>query len=323
MSRFSALLESEVMSHHKAREYAVVDRNDGDWMNRILIGTPITGLVRTEWMQARYGQICPTNWSMAGAFQPIYTHAPMRYLVADAQNLICKAMIEQDFEWLLMHEHDNVMPIDCFVRINEYMRNCDVPVVSGLYFTRSEPPEPLIYRGRGNSYFQDWKIGDKVWCDGVPMGCTLIHNSIIKALWERSPEYNLNGTITRRVFSCPENAYMDPEKEGSFHIDVGTSDLAFCNRLIREKIFDAAGWPEYQKMKYPLLVDTNLFLYHIEQDGRMFPVGGIPKRFLPDPKPVEHKHGSFKGLARSNSRTAANAANSRTPSKRSPKNSRA
>lgn len=271
------------MVPHKPREYAVIDRNEGDWMNRLLVGTPVTGMVRAEWVRARYGQIIPTNWSMADAWQPLPTHCPMRYLVADAQNLIVKVAIDNDFEWVVFIEHDNVLPPNAFIILNEYMQKCAVPIVSGLYFTRSEPPEPLIYRGRGNSFFTGWKVGDKVWCDGIPMGTTLIHNSILKELWKRSPEYNCNGTITRKVFSCPENSYEDPEDQSSYTIEVGTSDLAFCNRCIKEDIFKAAGWPEYHRKKYPFLVDTRLMVGHIEQDGRVFPIGGIPRQYLPDP----------------------------------------
>lgn len=298
------------MSKHKPREYAVIDKNDGAWMNRILIGTPVTGLVRYEWVLGRYGQIIPTNWSFAQAAQPVYNYAPMRYMVPDAQNLIVKTCIEQDFEFCLFHEHDNVLPQDCFVRLNAYMRSCDVPIVSALYFTRSEPPEPLIYRGRGNSFYDQWKVGDKVWCDGVPTGTLLVHNSILKALWERSPEYMVNGQKTRKVFDCPENIYDDPSKITPYQVEAGTSDLTFCSRIIKEKIFDAAGWPEYQKMRYPFLVDTNIFVPHIEQDGRQFPLGGIPKQFLPDPPKAKVLHGPLKGLdqAASRKRTAANAA---------------
>lgn len=43
---------------------AGVDKNPNpDWNNRVLIFTPTTGLVRTEWVNARYGQIIPCNWS--------------------------------------------------------------------------------------------------------------------------------------------------------------------------------------------------------------------------------------------------------------------
>ena len=45
--------------------YRTVVKESGDpgYVNRILIGTPVTGLVRVEWMQARYGQVIPVNWS--------------------------------------------------------------------------------------------------------------------------------------------------------------------------------------------------------------------------------------------------------------------
>ena len=245
--------------------------NKGTWTNRIIIGTPMTGLVRAEWVLARFGQVIPVNWSATDAIQWISTYAPLKYLVPDAQNLIVKTAIEKNFEWVLLIESDNIIPQDAFLRVNDYMRNGKIPVVSGLYFTKSVPPEPLLFRGRGNSYFKDWKMGDKVWVDGIPTGFTLIHNSILKKLWEESPEYIINGQVTRRVFEVPEKVWYDPETGGT-HTLMGTSDLAWCERIIKEKIFEKAGWPKQAKMKYPFLVDTNIFVKHIDESGRQFPL---------------------------------------------------
>lgn len=245
--------------------------NKGTWHHRILIGTPATGMVRMEWVLARFGQVIPTNWSATDCIQWMSTFAPMKYLVADAQNLIVKEAVERDFEWLLLLEQDNMPPPDAFLRVNEYMRDAKVPVMSGLYFTKSSPPEPLLYRGRGNSYFKDWKMGDRVWVDGIPTGFTLIHVSLLKAMWKESAEYVINGQVTRRVFENPEKVWFDPETRASHQI-VGTSDLAWCERVIKDDIFTKAGWPEYAKMKYPFLVDTQIFLKHIDNDGRQFPL---------------------------------------------------
>src|SRR5262245_29261399 len=41
----------------------ILDKNPGKWHNRLVIGTPATGLVRMEWVVGRYGQVIPTNWS--------------------------------------------------------------------------------------------------------------------------------------------------------------------------------------------------------------------------------------------------------------------
>lgn len=249
----------------------VVLENKGSWKNRLLIGTPSTGLVRMEWVMARYGQIIPTNWSATDAIQWISTYAPLQYLVADAQNLIVRTVIEKDMEWLLLIESDNILPQDAFIRINQYMLQKKIPIVSGIYFTKSVPPEPLVYRGRGNSYFKDWKMGDLVWADGVPTGFLLVHSSILKAMWKESAEYNINGQVTRRVFADPGKVWRDPES-GGFHLTVGTSDLAFCERVMNEGFFKKAGWPDYQEKKYPFLVDTNIFVRHIDENGRQFPL---------------------------------------------------
>ena len=71
--------------------------------------------------------------------------------------------------------------------LNERMMRNRVPVWSGLYFTKTFPSEPIIYRGHGNSYFTNWKLGENVWVDGLPMGCTMIHRDILQVMYEEFP----------------------------------------------------------------------------------------------------------------------------------------
>lgn len=246
-------------------------KNEGVAKNKILIGTATTGTVRIEWVMARFGQIIPCNWSSTDFVQWISSYMPLNYVVPDAQNLIVKVAIEKNFEWLLLLESDNVLPPDAFLRINDYMRKGDIPVVSGLYFTKTDPAEPLVYRGRGNSFFGDWKLGDKVWVDGCPTGFLLIHTSILRKMWEESPEYRLQDQVTRRVFEIPEKIWYDVEDRATYTL-TGTSDLIWCDRVIKGKFLEKAGWPKFQKMKYPFLIDTNIFLKHIDEAGRTFPL---------------------------------------------------
>lgn len=270
----------------KVDESGQIIENTGYWRSRLCIGTPVTGLVRIEWVSARYGQVIPTNWSAAEIKPWMSAIAPLHFLVADAQNIIVQKAIEMDAEWTLLIEQDNVLPMDCFIRLNEYMIEKKVPVVSGLYFTKSVPPEPMTYRGAGRGYFDKWKLGDKVWCDGVPTGTILIHNSILKAMWKESPEYNAGGMIVRRVFDSPAKVWFNQEK-GVIESSSGTSDLEWCRRIMAEKFFDKAGWPEYQKMKYPFLVDTNIFVRHIDDSGRQYPIT-VPRKF--DPNDIDSRN---------------------------------
>lgn len=247
------------------------------WKNRICVAVPTTGLVRIEWVLARFGQVMPCNWSNSDVFQFFNQCSPIGWAVADARNICVKYFIEGGAEWLLFLDHDTCPPPDLFIKMNQYMLEGKVPIVSGLYYCKGTYPEPLLYRGKGNGYYADWKRGDKVWVDGIPMGCTLIHGSIIRTLYENSPEYvckTLSGNIVvREVFKTPNECFQDPETN-LYQTKIGTEDLYFCNRVIEEKIFSKCGvdaFKEYEEKKYPFLVDTSIFCKHIDEKGTMYP----------------------------------------------------
>src|SRR3990172_6137537 len=119
----------------------------------VLIGIPMTGLLRAEWALARWGQIIPCNWSESFIIHWLHQATPLGYGVAEARNIIVDAFIKGGHEWLFFIDHDVILPPDCFVKMNDYMRKKEVPVVAGLYFAKAHPPEPLVYRGRGNSFY--------------------------------------------------------------------------------------------------------------------------------------------------------------------------
>jgi hypothetical protein len=239
-------------------------------VKRILIATPTLGNVRMEWVQARYGQIIPTNWGMVMYTQYMNSFIPLRYNIPDAQNIIVKEALEKGFEWLLLIEDDTMPPPDGFVKINQHIKNATVPVVSGLYYTKSNPSEPLIYRGRGTSFYDDWKLGDQVWADGVPTGFLLINCKLLKAMWDDSPEYMAGDVKVRRVFENPERFWFD-EETGSYNTVTGTSDLEWCTRVIEGDYLKKAGFDKIGKKKYPFLVDTSILCRHITPNGEIFP----------------------------------------------------
>jgi hypothetical protein len=246
---------------------------------RILIGIPMTGLLRSEWALARYGQIIPCNWGHNEFIQWIDQYSPINFTVADARNVVCKKLMEGNYEWLVFIDHDVVLPPNFLVMINDYMIDGKVPVMSGLYFTKSKPSEPLVYRGRGTGYYANWKIGDKVWVDAVPMGCTLIHRSIIEAMYKESPEYAVAGVPVRKVFETPMRSFWDAETE-ALNAQTGTEDMEFCSRVMRDGILKKAGWAEYQGKKNPFLIDTRLFCFHIDWNGDKYPMFGEQMRFV-------------------------------------------
>jgi hypothetical protein len=247
---------------------SIVNDSGVAYTNRILVGTATTGLVRVEWVAARYSQIIPMNWSQVQVNEYVNGSYPLRYQVDDAQNLIVKQALIGDFEWLFLLEHDVCLPDNALVILNQYLMDAKYPVVSGLYYSRSRPSEPLTFRGRGNGVYRDWKLGDLVWCDGIPTGVLLIHHSILKLMWAESPEYNVRGQTVRRVFETPRKAFYD--ENGQHNSISGTSDLYWCDRIMREKVFERTGW-NVPDPTNPFLCDTNLFCKHINMNGEQFP----------------------------------------------------
>lgn len=266
---------NHVNEYHVNENITIIkNENHKPIRNRIVVGTPTLGIVRVEWASARYSQVIPCNWAAAGIHAG-YSHTyPLGYLIADAQNILVDIAVKQNYEWLLFVEDDVILPLDAFLRINEYMRDGTIPIVSGLYFLKANPPEPLVYRGRGNGAFFDWKIGDKVWVDGVPTGCLLINGKVLKLMWDESPEYTTgNQQIVRKVFETPSKAWTDPET-GIYQSAAGTSDLYWCDRITKEKVLQRSGFEDIGNQEYPFLVDTNIFCKHIDlSTGIQYPIG--------------------------------------------------
>ena len=256
---------------------SIVNDSGGAYQNRILIGTACTGMVRVEWVAARYSQIIPMNWSQVQSNQYMSGYYPLRYQVDDAQNILVAQALAGDFEWLFLLEHDVCLPDMTMMLLNKYMRQGDVPIVSGLYYSRSRPSEPLVFRGRGNSVYDEWeespgkaKAGQElIWCDGVPTGCLLIHHTVLRLMWNESAEYMVNGQVLRRIFETPRRLEVFESMHNSIS---GTSDLNWCDRLMREKVLERLGWDKkIPDMKNPFLIDTAIFCRHINPNGEQFP----------------------------------------------------
>ena len=244
--------------------------NRKKWRFPVLISTPTEGWVRYEWAHCRYGQVIPINWAAQG-FDLNYS--AIGYSIDDAYNLITHQAIKVGVEWLLLVEDDVLLPGDCFVKMGRYMEERKYPVVSGLYFTKGVPSEPLLFRGRGNGAYKHWKWGEKVMCDGLPMGCLLIHMSILRWMSDHSEQYRVpTGEQVAKVFHTPRKVSFDILTWTSQRQE-GTQDLYFFDRVIDEKILEKTGWDELAGEEFPFLCDTGIFCKHIDRGtGKMFPL---------------------------------------------------
>lgn len=242
----------------------------GVYQHRVLVGIPTMGIVRIEWHNAVNGLIIPVNWSNS-------MQTPIGFRTDDAQNIICKEALDRKFEWVFLLEDDTIPPPDLFIRIERYMQKGDVPIISGLYPLKSSVPMPFVFRGRGNGVFRDFTVGEKIWADGVPTGCVLIHMSIIEALAAKSEDYllraNQQSVRLKKIFHTPRQVFSDAAL-GTYQKLVGTSDLFFCDQLKEHGILKAAGWGKIARRQYPYLVDTAINCGHIDRTtGHVYQIG--------------------------------------------------
>jgi len=269
------------VSELSKEQYGKLIQNPGKPTKRIMVGIPMTGLLRCEWVLARYGQVIPCNWSQADLIQFLDQWSPVEHTVADARNIIANQAVQQDFEWLFFLDHDTIIPQGTIIKLNERMQEGKVPAWSGLYFTKSVPSEPLVYRELGESYYTDWKMGDDVWVKALPMGCTMINVKLLKVMYNDAEEYTLGGTKLKRIFQTPSKIHYDPETL-NYGIHAGTEDIDWCIRVINDRVFERAGFPEYQEKEHPFLIDTSIYCKHIDWSGRQYPMQGEEVRFMPD-----------------------------------------
>ena len=193
------------------------------------------------------------------------------YTTPDAQNVIVAQCVANDFQWLLLYEDDTLPPANALILLEEYMAEMEFPIVSGLYFSKSHPTWPLVFRGRGNGAYMDFTLGDRVMCDGVPTGFVLIHRSILEWFSKHSPLYQIpDGRKIPKVFEFPRAAWYDPEHDAYFST-MGTSDLAFCDRILKEDVFRKTGWTQVAGKKNPFVCDTRIMCGHIDINGQRWP----------------------------------------------------
>src|SRR4030067_766909 len=95
--------------------------------NRVMIGIPMTGLLRAEWVLGRYGQVVPCNWSQVDCIQFLDQYTTLNFLVADGRNIIIKNFMEGNFEWLWFIDHDVILPTYTVLKWNERMLSGDIP----------------------------------------------------------------------------------------------------------------------------------------------------------------------------------------------------
>jgi hypothetical protein len=134
----------------------------------------------------------------------------------------------------------------------EMEKDPKIAICGGIYCTKEDPPEPIVFKKMGGGPFYQWKVGSVFECAGLGTGCMLVRNEVFKH-------------ISKPWFLEPDEVFVDA-KNGKPSRVVGTDDLFFCDKV--------------GKAGYKIMAHGGVLPVHIDQDGKMYtlPIDSYPCR---------------------------------------------
>jgi hypothetical protein len=151
-----------------------IEHNSGPGL---VIGLPTLGRpVPLDWAFAFKSLNAPANFNTV--FQVVKGQE-----IGFARQAIAEFAVEKGAKYLFFLGDDVVTPPHTLKQLIYRMeQDPTIDVVGGVYCTKCEVPNPLVYRGNGQGCYWDWKVGEFFEVTGMGMDCTLIRVSAFKDL---------------------------------------------------------------------------------------------------------------------------------------------
>lgn len=227
-------------------------------MPKLIVAFPFSGrYVPPEWALAISGWKFPQNTSC----DLVMIKGVKRDV---ARNTLAKKAVASGAEYMLFLDDDTAPPPNTITALMAHLDTSDedVAVCGGIYTTKSDPVEPLVYKGPGMGPFWRWKFGEVFPCWGIGTGCMMIRLSSLSKI----PEPWFRDIPTAKdVDDSVKNLY-DGDLTETFCMG---DDLYFCNKLAQ------AGLKVH--------AHGGVLPVHWDQEGKGFvlPYGSYPLKDVP------------------------------------------
>lgn len=166
----------------------------------VVIGIPSFGMVSTFFLQSRLSQQFPL---VSSAIDHIVLNKP----IADARNEIVEFALSQGANYIYWLDDDVVAPSDAFLKM--YNHNKDI--INGVYWSKSNPPMPLLFRNHLEGPYWNWHMGDLIEIDAAGSGLTLVKTDVYRKISEKvgGPWYSTEYSSFPGVSGSPANNTED------------------------------------------------------------------------------------------------------------------
>lgn len=141
-------------------------------------------------------------------------------------------LLETEVDWLFFIDDDVEVPLDALKRLLATAHREKAAFVSGVYYMRRPPYEPLIYTAGEDGWYSslrpgiDYQVGDVIDIDASGMGCTLIHRSVFHDILRNHYLYrrhnrsfgfmHLNTVETQDTDHLHAGVYIPPKKGAAY-----------------------------------------------------------------------------------------------------------
>ena len=118
-------------------------------------------------------------------------------LIHEARNLIAQKAVENDFDAVFWLDSDMIVPPDALIRLTEDLINCEADIITGLYFRRKLPTNPVIskdfywyVKDDGNvetaaTSYIDYPKDTIFPVNGTGFGCCITSGRVLRELVEK------------------------------------------------------------------------------------------------------------------------------------------
>lgn len=142
--------------------------------------------------------------------------------VDQARNEILQSAMDKQAKYLFFMDEDVTPPGHTIRQLIYHLEHWDkAAIAAGIYCHKSEPPNPMVFRGNGVGPYWKWKIGEVFDCSGVGMGCAMLRVDAFR-------------NIEKPWFKTIDDATLF--EEGIPKGEMWTEDLYACDKLTK------AGW---------------------------------------------------------------------------------
>jgi predicted SAM-dependent methyltransferase len=202
----------------------------------VVVGIPSFGMVSTYFLQARAAMQFPL---VSSAIDKVVLKKP----IAEARNEIVEYAFAMNANYIFWLDDDVIAPPNSFLKLLRHNKD----IINGVYWSKSNPPMPLLFRNHLEGPYMNWHVGDLIEIDAAGSGLTLVKMDVYKTISEKigGPWYSTDylsfpGQSLGAAFSPPNNTedlyfYWKAKKAGfkiwadtdvqAFHFDKGNSVL--------------------------------------------------------------------------------------------------